>query len=68
VANLRKVNPHIIGAVLNNVDLERSHYKDYYYVGYYYAESASPKWNKRRGGGDRFTNPKSVEERTSRSA
>jgi len=35
-ANLRNVNPNIIGAILNNVDLERSSYRDYYYVGYYY--------------------------------
>jgi capsular exopolysaccharide synthesis family protein len=69
VGNLRKVNPHIIGAVLNNVDLERSHYKDYYYVGYYYAESQSPKWNKRRGGRGSFPKPgKPIEERESRSA
>ena len=36
IANVRNVNPNIIGAVLNNVDLERSSYRDYYYVGYYY--------------------------------
>jgi capsular exopolysaccharide synthesis family protein len=49
VANIRKVNPSIIGAVLNNVDLERSHYKDYYYVGYYYyGESTSKKGRKRK--------------------
>ena len=32
--NIRKVNPHVIGAVLNHVDIEKS--KDYYYAGYYY--------------------------------
>jgi succinoglycan biosynthesis transport protein ExoP len=49
VTNIRKVNPNIIGAVLNNVDLERSHYKDYYYVGYYYyGESSSKKGRKRK--------------------
>ncbi len=36
IANVRNVNPNIIGAILNNVDLERSSYRDYYYVGYYY--------------------------------
>jgi polysaccharide biosynthesis transport protein len=36
VASLRKVNANVIGAVLNNVDLSRSSYKDYYYAGYYY--------------------------------
>ena len=49
LANIRKVNPNIIGAVLNNVDLGRSHYKDYYYVGYYYyGESESKKKKKRK--------------------
>ncbi|PYQ12145.1 MAG: hypothetical protein DMH00_06505 [Acidobacteria bacterium] len=36
VTNVRAVNPNVIGAVLNNVDLERSSYRDYYYIGYYY--------------------------------
>jgi len=36
VANVSNVNSNIIGAVLNHVDLERSSYRDYYYVGYYY--------------------------------
>jgi capsular exopolysaccharide synthesis family protein len=36
VGTVRNVNPNIIGAVLNHVDLERSSYRDYYYVGYYY--------------------------------
>ena len=49
VMNVRKINPNVIGAVLNNVDLDRSHYKDYYYVGYYYyGESSSPKKGRRR--------------------
>lgn len=37
VASVRKVNPNIIGAVLNNVDIEKGG-SDYYYTGYYYAE------------------------------
>jgi polysaccharide biosynthesis transport protein len=50
VMNVRKINPNVIGAVLNNVDLDRSHYKDYYYVGYYYyGESSSSKKGRRRG-------------------
>jgi capsular exopolysaccharide synthesis family protein len=50
VSSVRKINPNVIGAVLNNVDLDRSHYKDYYYVGYYYyGDSASRKGRKRRG-------------------
>jgi polysaccharide biosynthesis transport protein len=48
IANVRKVNPNVIGAVLNNVDLERSHYKDYYYVGYYYYGESSGKGKKRK--------------------
>src|SRR6266850_1041352 len=49
VMNVRKINPNVIGAVLNNVDLDRSHYKDYYYVGYYYyGESASDKKSRKR--------------------
>jgi len=34
--NIRNVNPHVIGAVLNSVDIEKSYSKDYYYAGYYY--------------------------------
>jgi polysaccharide biosynthesis transport protein len=50
VQNIRKINANIVGAVLNSVDLERSHYKDYYYVGYYYyGEGSSRKERKRRG-------------------
>jgi capsular exopolysaccharide synthesis family protein len=49
LSNLRKVNPNVIGAVLNNVDLERSHYKDYYYVGYYYYGESGGKKSKTTG-------------------
>ncbi len=49
VADLRKINANVIGAVLNNIDLERSDYKDYYYVGYYYyGESSSSKKDRKR--------------------
>jgi capsular exopolysaccharide synthesis family protein len=48
IMNIRRVNPNIIGAVLNNIDLGRSHYKDYYYVGYYYYGEGGDK-KKRRG-------------------
>ena len=49
VTNVRRINPNVIGAVLNSVDLERSHYKDYYYVGYYYyGESSSSKKGRKR--------------------
>ncbi|MFQ5877217.1 MAG: GumC family protein [Acidobacteriota bacterium] len=52
VSNVRKVNPNVVGAVLNNVDLDRSHYKDYYYVGYYYYGESSPKKGRRSGKAD----------------
>jgi len=48
VATLRKVTPHMVGAVLNNVDLERSHYRDYYYLGYYYYGETGTTRGKRR--------------------
>ena len=49
VVTLRKVSPHLVGAVLNNVDLERSHYRDYYYLGYYYyGESGTTRGTRRR--------------------
>jgi len=55
VTNVRRVNPNIIGAVLNNVDIQSSrYYNDYYYVGYYYYGESSPKKGRKRpssGGG-----------------
>lgn len=48
VSNIRRVNPTIVGAVLNNVDLGRSHYKDYYYLGYYYYGEGGGKKSRRR--------------------
>jgi capsular exopolysaccharide synthesis family protein len=51
VNNLRRVNPSIVGAVLNNVDLGRSHYKDYYYLGYYYYGEGGGKKSRRRSAG-----------------
>jgi capsular exopolysaccharide synthesis family protein len=49
--NIRNVNPHVIGAILNNVDIEKSYSKDYYYAGYYYyaGDSEDPKKKKKRG-------------------
>ena len=37
---LKSFNEHVAGAVLNNVDLERTYNRDYYYAGYYYEERA----------------------------
>lgn len=51
IFNLRRVNANLVGAVLNNVDLDRSHYKDYYYVGYYYYGEDGGKKGKRRKSG-----------------
>lgn len=49
---LRAVNPVIAGAVLNNVDIEKSYHKDYYYAGYYYysdeEETGTKKKKKKR--------------------
>ena len=51
VTNIRRVNPNVVGAVLNNVDLGRSHYKDYYYLGYYYyGESGTSKKSRKKKG------------------
>ncbi|HET8948031.1 MAG TPA: polysaccharide biosynthesis tyrosine autokinase [Candidatus Polarisedimenticolia bacterium] len=48
IVTLRKVSPHVVGAVLNNVDLDRSHYRDYYYLGYYYYGEAGSRTGRRR--------------------
>ena len=36
VEALRAVNEHVAGVILNDVDLGRTHYRDYYYAGHYY--------------------------------
>jgi capsular exopolysaccharide synthesis family protein len=36
VSALRSVNDNLVGAVLNNVDIDRAAHKDYYLAGYYY--------------------------------
>lgn len=46
--NIRNVNPHVIGAILNDVDIEKSYSKDYYYTGYYYYSGESDKKGKRK--------------------
>jgi capsular exopolysaccharide synthesis family protein len=40
---LRAVNPNVVGAVLNNVDIARASSKDYYYAGAYYYETPDAK-------------------------
>ena len=48
VGNLEKVDANVIGAVLNHVDLDKSLYRDYYYVGYYYYGEHDPKGRRKR--------------------
>ncbi len=67
VMNVRRINPNVIGAVLNNVDLDRSHYKDYYYVGYYYYGESSGKKTRRRKGGASIAAVSDAEVETKRS-
>ena len=45
VANVRNVNPNVIGAILNYVDIGRS--GDYYYAGYYYYTADGEKHRKK---------------------
>ena len=40
-------NTELIGAVLNNVDIDRASNKDYYYAGYYYYTEGAPQEGKR---------------------
>jgi capsular exopolysaccharide synthesis family protein len=46
---LRAVNAVVAGAVLNNVDMDRTYHKDYYYAGYYYTDEDGDKRTKKRG-------------------
>ncbi|MGD8374563.1 MAG: polysaccharide biosynthesis tyrosine autokinase [Acidobacteriota bacterium] len=49
VESLRAVNGQIVGAILNDVNLDRTHYRDYYYSGhYYYGSGEGEKEPKRR--------------------
>jgi capsular exopolysaccharide synthesis family protein len=38
VQQIGSVNANFAGVVLNNVDLDRTYHKDYYYAGYYYED------------------------------
>ena len=44
---LRQINANLIGAVLNHVDMDRAHYGDYYYAGYYYYGEGGGRGKKR---------------------
>jgi capsular exopolysaccharide synthesis family protein len=49
LSRLRAVNPTVVGAVLNAVDLERAYHKDYYYAGaYYYSEDGERRSARKR--------------------
>jgi len=43
IKQLRGINANLIGAVLNQVDVDRGHYGDYYYGGYHYSEDEGKK-------------------------
>lgn len=47
IYQIKQVNGNVIGAILNNVDIERAYYKDYYYAGYYYYTESENKKKKR---------------------
>jgi capsular exopolysaccharide synthesis family protein len=46
----RNVGASVVGAILNNVDLERAYKKDYYYAGYYYYGADQKREKRRRSG------------------
>ena len=48
LSRLREVNPVVVGAVLNAVDLDRAYHKDYYYAGAYYYEEGDKKAARKR--------------------
>jgi capsular exopolysaccharide synthesis family protein len=49
VSHLRSRNAPLVGAVLNNVDIDKLANKDYYYAGYYYlSEDGTKKKSKKR--------------------
>jgi capsular exopolysaccharide synthesis family protein len=50
VQTLGAVNENFAGVVLNNVDMDRTYHKDYYYAGYYYEEEGSKGKRFRRKG------------------
>jgi Mrp family chromosome partitioning ATPase len=69
IANIRNVNPNIIGAILNNVDLERSSYRDYYYAGYYYygeGQGSKSRAKKASAAQGSIGSPSAIEEKVAR--
>ncbi len=49
VAQFRNVGANLVGAVLNNVDIEKAYKGDYYYAGYYYYGADRKKKRRRPG-------------------
>ncbi len=49
LSNLKMTQAHVLGAVLNNVDMARNayYYQYYYHYGYYYSEDADKKGKRR---------------------
>jgi len=50
VQTIGAVNRNFAGVVLNNVDMDRTYHKDYYYAGYYYEEDGAKEKRSRRKG------------------
>jgi hypothetical protein len=50
VQTIGAVNRNFAGVVLNNVDMDRTYHKDYYYAGYYYEEDGAKQKRSRRKG------------------
>ena len=48
VFQFRNVGASVVGAILNNVDLEKAYKKDYYYAGYYYYGTDEKKRRRRK--------------------
>ena len=48
VQNLKRVGANLIGAILNNVNIQKAYQKDYYYAGYYYFNEESGKAGRRK--------------------
>ncbi|ANM29047.1 hypothetical protein ABI59_04740 [Acidobacteria bacterium Mor1] len=53
MTQVKNVNEHLIGAVLNNVDIDKSFSKDLYYTGYYYYSSDDGERKKKRKKSDK---------------
>ncbi|MBD3868463.1 MAG: polysaccharide biosynthesis tyrosine autokinase [Acidobacteria bacterium] len=48
VQHLKRVGANLIGAILNNVDIQKAYQKDYYYAGYYYFNEETGKTSRKK--------------------